>query len=341
MENWPLFVVMLLGLFLIGVLVVTANLSVKKLVGIAAYFNLSSTFMGMTVISLATSIPEITSHITASAKILGGSLDFQIGSSIVLGSNIGSDVVQQTFILGLVVLLTGTLHFRRYFMWKSMVPMIASTIMCILLGLDRVYSRWDGMILFGTFILYSLYLYYDERKFYQAEDNVPMSEEISDSIPKTKKQVAIDSLVTVILLTITVLAASQVLRITEVVVNRTNISGSLLGVGTLGLASAMPELSTALAGVRHKEFGISLGTLVGSNITNPLVGIGLGALISKYAVPRPLILWDLPWETLTGIFLWIILWARKGKLGKLESFYLMAMYFAFIILRAVIFPADF
>jgi len=341
MENWPLFYVIVLGLALIGVLVVTANLSVKKLVGIAAYFNLSSTFMGMTVVSLATSIPEITSHITASAKILGGSLDFKIGSSIVLGSNIGSDVVQQTFILGLVVLLTGTMHFRRYFMWKSMVPMIASTVMCIVLGLDRVYSRWDGLILFGTFILYSLYLYHDERKFYQAEDNVPMSEEISDSVPKTKRQVAIDSLVTVFLLTLTVLAASQVLRITEIVVNQTNISGSLLGVVTLGLASAMPELSTALAGVRHKEFGISLGTLIGSNITNPLVGIGLGALISKYAVPRPLILWDLPWETLTGILLWIILWARKGKLGKIESFYLMGMYFSFIILRAVIFPADF
>ncbi|HOA21462.1 MAG TPA: hypothetical protein PKL82_03130 [Anaerolineaceae bacterium] len=341
MENWPLFFVVVLGLVLIGVLVVSANISVKKLVGIAAYFNLSSTFMGMTVVSLATSIPEITSHITASAKILGGSLDFQIGSAIVLGSNIGSDVVQQTFILGLVVLLTGTMHFRRYFMWKSMVPMIASTVMCIVLGLDRVYSRWDGLILFGTFILYSLYLYHDERKFYQAEDNVPMSEEISDSVPKTKRQVAIDSLVTVFLLTLTVLAASQVLRITEIVVNQTNISGSLLGVVTLGLASAMPELSTALAGVRHKEFGISLGTLIGSNITNPLVGIGLGALISKYAVPRPLILWDLPWETLTGILLWIILWARKGKLGKIESFYLMGMYFSFIILRAVIFPADF
>ena len=53
MENWPLFFVVVLGLVLIGVLVVSANISVKKLVGIAAYFNLSSTFMGMTVVSLA------------------------------------------------------------------------------------------------------------------------------------------------------------------------------------------------------------------------------------------------------------------------------------------------
>jgi len=341
MENWALFPVILVGLLLITILVLVANLSVKKLVGIAAYFNLSSTFMGMTVVSLATSIPEITAHLTASTNILIGKLDFQIGSAIVLGSNIGSDVVQQTFILGLVILLSGTMYFRRYFMWKSMGPMIGSTIMCILLGLDGTYSRWDGLILFGSFILYSLYLYYDERKYYQAEDNVPMSEDISEAIPKTRRQLLIDSGLSVLLLTATVLVSSQVLRITEIVVNRTNVSGSLIGVITLGLASALPELTTALAGIRQKETGISLGTLVGSNITNPLVGIGGGALLSTYAVPKPLIWWDLPWETLTGLILWIILWVKKGKLGKVDAFYLMAMYFVFIILRAVIFKSDF
>lgn len=341
MENWALFPVILVGLFFIAVLVLAANLSVTKLVGIAAYFNLSSTFMGMTVVSLATSIPEITSHLTASFNILAGKLDFQIGSAIVLGSNIGSDVVQQTFILGLVVLLSEGLYFRRYFLWKSMVPMISSTVMCILLGLDGTYSRLDGFILFGSFVLYSLYLYFDERKFYKAEDNIPVSEEISDSIPTTRKQVLIDSGIAVLLMAVTVFAASNVLSITEIVVNRTNISGSLIGVITLGLASALPELTTALAGVRQKEYGISLGTLVGSNITNPLVGIGAGALISRYAVPSPLVLWDLPWETLTGLLLWVILLLKKGKLGKYEAFYLMMMYFVFIILRAVLFKADF
>lgn len=341
MENWSLFPIILVGLGLIAVLVLAANLSVKKLIGIAAYFDLSSTFMGMTVVSLATSIPEITSHLTASTNILLGKLDFQIGSSIVLGSNIGSDVVQQTFILGLVVLLSGTLRFRRYFMWKSMGPMIGSTIMCILLGIDGTYSRLDGIILFGTFILYSLFLYYDERKYYQAEDNVPMSEEISDAIPKNKNQLLIDTGISIVLLAVTVLAASQVLTITEIVVNRTGISGSLIGVVTLGLASALPEFTTALAGIRHKEVGISLGTLVGSNITNPLVGIGGGALLSTYAVPKPLIWWDLPWETLTGIILWLILYFKKGKLGKIDAIYLMALYFVFIILRAVLFKSDF
>jgi len=110
---------------------------------------------------------------------------------------------------------------------------------------------------------------------------------------------------------------------------------------TLGVASALPELTTALAGIRHKEAGVSLGTLVGSNITNPLLAIGGGAMISTYAVPRPLIAWDLPWATLTGALLWAILWFNKGKLGKKSAIYLMAMYFIYIIFRGLFFNVDF
>jgi hypothetical protein len=47
------------------------------------------------------------------------------------------------------------------------------------------------------------------------------------------------------------------------------------------------------------------------------VAIGGGALISTYWVPRPLVFWDLPWETITGALLWIILWVNKGKIGPM------------------------
>jgi cation:H+ antiporter len=341
METWTLFPIIIVGIASLAVLILSANLAVKKLIGIAAYFNLSSTFMGMTIVSIATSIPEISAHFTASVKILLNSLDYHTGSAIVLGSNIGSDVVQQTFILGLVVLLSGGLYFRRYFLWKSMIPMVASTIMCIVLGLDGTYSRFDGFILFGSFIAYSVFLYLDERKHYKKERNVPKDEKVVNGIPKNIKQVLVDTGISLFMLFITVLVSSLVLKITEIIVDRTGVSGSLIGVMALGIASALPELTTALAGVRHKEHGISLGTLVGSNITNPLIGIGGGALISTYAVPKPLILWDLPWEAATGAILWAILWFKKGKLKKNEAYYLMGMYFIFIILRAVLFKVDY
>ena len=341
MENWNIFAIIVLGLVSLVVLVLGANQAVKKLIGIANYFKLSSTFMGMTVLSIATSLPEITSHFTASVNILRGTLDYQTGSAIVLGANIGSDVVQQTFIMGLVILLSGTLYFRRYFLWKSMIPMIGTTVMCIILGFDGDFSRVDGAILFGTFLAYTYYLYADERKHYKEEDNQLQSEEMADDVPQNGKEVVRDSLITAVLLGVIISAASIVLKATEITVDITGVGGSLIGVMTLGLASALPELTTALAGIRHKEAGISLGTLVGSNITNPLLAIGGGALISTYAVPRPLIVWDLPWETLTGILLWVILYFNHGKLGKKSGIYLIVIYFIYLIFRGFFFNIDF
>jgi len=215
--------------------------------------------MGMTVVSLATSIPEISAHLTASMGILRGTLDFEIGSAIVLNANTSRVKITSKRI-------------------RRMSPS----------GREAI---WYAIVALGSMAM-------------------------------------------------TVLAAQIVLSITERVVVSTGIGGSLIGVITLGLASALPELTTAISGIKNKEQGISLGTLVGSNITNPLVAIGGGALVSTYWVPRPLVAWDLPWETLTGLMLWGILWFRKGKLGRGGAIYLIALYFVYLGFRAFVFSVD-
>jgi len=329
------------GISSILILVVASNIAVKKLTGLAGYFRLSTTFMGVTVVSLATSIPEIAAHYTASFGILSGSLDFKISSAVVLGANIGSDVIQQTLIMAIVVLLAGGLHFRRYFLWKSMIPMIVTTIMCIVLGVDGIYSRVDGLILFASFIGYMYYLYVDERKHYKEEDHsFDENGETPEGVPQSAKEAWRDAFIALIALLLTVGSAMITLQATEVIVAKTGIGGSLIGVVTLGVASALPELITAISGVKHGDSGISLGTLVGSNITNPLVAIGGGALISRYWVPGSLVLWDLPWETVTGAALWIILWFNKGKLGKWGAVYLIFLYITYVTLRMIFFAVD-
>jgi len=102
----------------------------------------------------------------------------------------------------------------------------------------------------------------------------------------------------------------------------------------------LPEFITAVMSIRKGAKGIAVGTLVGSNITNPLVAIGLGGMLSTYYVPKPLIFWDLPMETITAALLLVWLFKHKRKLGRGGAIYLMCLYFAYAAIRIIYFTVD-
>ncbi len=318
----------LTGIIALIILILASEQAVKRVLKVVEHFGLSKTFAGLTIFSIATSFPEIFAHLTGSIEILTGKLDYKIGSATVLGANIGSDVVQQTFVLGLVVLLMGGLKFKKQFLKHAYLPMIGTTIMCIILGIDGTYSRLDGMILFGTFIAYLWWLYtleLNERfKRHKSEDT----------------HLLMDSAIAIVCMAAMLASAHYLLQATQRIVELTGLGGSLIGVLTLGVASATPELFTAISGIRQKSTGISVGTLIGSNITNPLAAIGGGAIISTYWVPKALIQWDLAMETITAALLLIYLMKTKGKLGKAGAIYLILLYFFYITIRIAYFPTD-
>lgn len=320
------------GLALV-VLMFAAERAVIKIHALADHFGFSCTFAGLTIFSLTTSLPEIFAHLTASVNILAGTMDYRIASGTVLGANIGSDVIQQTLILGLVVILMGGLKFSKEFLLTVYLPMIGTTLMCIILGWDGIYSRLDGLILVGTFAAYMVFLYYREEGrrlkgyFYTKDEvNVPW-----------------DSFIALSCMVLMIFSAHFLLLATENIVSATGLGASLIGVVTIGVASAAPELFTAISGVRQKAVGISIGTLIGSNITNPLLAIGGGALISTYWVPPPLIYWDLAMETITAALLLLYLLFKKepGHLGKAGAFYLIGLYVFYLVIRIQYFTHDF
>lgn len=323
-----LLVNIVVGLVGVAILILSAEYVVGKLIKIARHFGVSNTFVGLTVLSIGTSLPEIGSHLVASFGILTNTLDYQIASSTVLGANIGSDVVQQTFVLGVVIFIMGSVVFPKTFLRRSYSMMIATTLMTLILGWDGTISRVDGAILFGTFIWYMWFLYKHEEKKKLVKE-------------KLKNHIGMEILLTLGGMAVLLGSSMAVLKVTEYIVLKTGIGGSLIGVLTLGVASALPEMFTAIMGLKKKAMGISIGTLIGSNITNPLVAIGLGGLISTYFVPKPLVYWDLPMETITAALLLGWLFLHNRKLGRWGAIYLIGLYFFYAIVRIIFFNGDY
>lgn len=325
---------LLVGVVSLFVLVFGAEKVVDKMTSIAAYYEIPDVLIAMSVVSIGTSLPEIVSHVIASIGIMSGSLQYEIASATVLGANTGSDIVQQTLVVGIVVFSygfwrdKGFFEFSEAFLKKDFLPIIGTSLMALLLSWDGIVSRTDGLVLVLSFAAYMYYLYRTrhERLNHEADE--------SETVRR-------DLLIVVVAMASVLASAHVILRVTERIVEATGLGGSLIGVVTLGVIAAFPEMFTAIQGIRHHAEGISLGTLIGSNVTNPLLGYGLGALISTYWVPRPLVLWDLPMETFTAaMLLGYLLFVSDRKLGWKGGLYLVGLYIFYVIIRFSYFAID-
>lgn len=321
------FEVIVLGVIGIVFLIFTADYVVRKLLLIADHYGLSDSFVGLTVLSIGTSLPEISSHLVASIAILWGAIDYNVASATVLGANIGSDVVQQTLVLGIIVFIAGTMTFSKEFLIRSYPAMVGTTILTLVLGWDGTLSQLDGFILLGAFFLYLIYLYRDENGHKRKK-------------PIKVKNVGKEILLTVAGLVVLFFTSLLVLKVSEYLVFATGLGGSLIGVISLGIAAALPEMFAAIIGIKRGAAGLSLGALIGSNITNPLLAIGLGAAVSGYYVPKPLVYWDLPMEAITALLLLVWISFTKRKLGTWGAVYLAVLYIIYIVVRLLFFAAD-
>ena len=306
-----------------------AGLAVEKLLAIARHVGLSELLIGLFVLSLGTSLPEIGTHIIASAGILSGTLDYTIASGTVLGSNMGSSTAQQFLLVGVFLVGFGRYTLSWSFIQTSYVPMLATFGLLLVVSFDGTISRLDGIVLLVVFLGYAVY------SFALTERTPAVPESPGDS-----QRVGRDALVAVGALGIVLVSAFVILSVIETVVDRLALSGSMLGVITIGIASALPELSTVLESIRRKTPMLALGTLFGTNIVNPLVGIGLGGAASTYAVPPSVILWDLPFKLVVGVAaLGYAFVLRDGTVGRRDGIYLVLVYLVYVSGRFVLFSA--
>ena len=326
-----------IGVIAIIFLVFVANKVVKRTIKLSEKLGISQMFLGLTALSIGTSLPEITTGAVGGFAILSGKIDPLIASGAIMGTSIGSDIVQQTFMFGLVgilavVHLKKIIHVSNEFVKEDGSMLIVTAFLLLLVCIDGELSRLEGAILFFGYILYLWFLWGKENKEMHNHKKNKL-------LIKSKKGIFADISYIAFGILIIVFCAEYILRISEFFVKSYNIGSSLIGVVIIGVASALPELTTSVTAVLRGAPSISLGTLIGSNITNPAFAIGLGAMISSLQVPRPVLVYDIPVKLVTSIIIIFFLW-RKHMFTKNEAITMIAIYFAYILIRLRYFAVD-
>lgn len=313
------------GTVALFVLVRGAEVVVERSLRLSRHYDVPEALVGMTVVAVGTSLPELAAHLTASLGILTGTLDYGVASATVLGGNMGSSTAQQTLLFGVFVVGYGPFRPDRSFLRWSYLPMLGTFLLTLAVVADGTASRLDGLLLLASYGAYT-YLSVTHRT---RTPNLPKAESVD---------VLRDAAVVAVGVAAILVSAFVVLEAVQVAVDRLQLGGSMVGVVTLGLAAALPELTTVAQSIRRKAPYVAVGTLVGSNVVNLLVGIGFGGFVSTYAVPSSVVLWDLPFKIVVGLLVYVA-FVRRG-LTRRDGVSLVAAYFVFVSVRLLLFSGQ-
>lgn len=305
------FLFIILGLVL---LVFGGDWLLKAAVGMSLRLNISKIVIGMTVVSFATSAPEL---IVSVKSAMAGFPD------IALGNVVGSNIANIGLILGLVMIISKMKVDESFFKtdWPAM--MLSSFLLFGILLYDGEISRTEGFIFFFLIIAFVIYLVKSQKN----------KEEIEIPLEKTMEMYKIMGFLVVG--GAALYGGSEFLIKGAVnVAQAFGVSDRVIAVTVVAVGTSIPELAASLIAAIKKESSISIGNIIGSNIFNILCVLGLSAIIHPIKlVDTRLLTFDMYWMIgFALILLPLVYMPQKGFLDRKAGIILLTSYILFVYL---------
>ncbi|MEA2036525.1 MAG: calcium/sodium antiporter [Nanoarchaeota archaeon] len=303
---------------------------------IANKLKIPPVLIGLSIISIGTSIPEIMTNLFSGLKIRQGIE----ASGIAIGTNLGSDITQITFILGFTALF-GTMHANKKLLSRDFFMVIFSILAVFFVGITGYnVSLLEGTIMIVIYIWYLYTIFKDEKSSKEVKKELK-EELIIDGKSKSGTYTLNFSLMA-LGIAILIFASEMVVGSAVKLAEYWRVSGSFVGVMVIGVGTGLPELSTALRAIFKKAGDISLGTLIGSNITDPMLALPMGAIAAGsvgLSFDKNLLFFDIPfWLIASIVALYIFKKNMKiSKKDKRHGLILITLYVLFVAIKLIFF----
>jgi cation:H+ antiporter len=320
MEVMLNFLLFFLALFLLWF---GAELIIKAALKIAKSLALSEGFIGLTIVAIGTSFPEIVISVTGAVQNLQGGDT----SQIVIGNVIGSGMANLALVLGTLGLFK-VIRLKRVQLLFDVLMLVLSTTVLYLVSQDGLITREDGILLILFYLVYLILLNRQNLKKQLAHSK----KKISKKSKKIKKVKFIYFVQLIIGLLILSKASQLVLDNGIVIAQNLGINEMLVGILLVGLGSSLPELMVSISAMLKGSTALSLNNLIGSNILNVFLALGISSSISAWEVSRQVVQFDIPYLLFTSIIAVLFLFS-KNRFQRNESLLMIALYAIFIILK--------
>ena len=249
-------------LLLIGLVMLCfgGNWLVSGGIAIAKKFRIGNLIIGMTIVAFGTSTPELAASIVAAGD----------HSAIILGNIVGSNIANVGMVIGVAAILA-PLAIQKSVLRKEIPIMLGVTALLVLLSIDGELSQYDGILLLIGLGIFAVYTFRSALK---------QREKSKDDTNSGKNNVYLKS-IGLIGIGIIVLYIGAILTVDNAVViaSEFGLSETIIGLTVIAIGTSLPELITSIIAIRKGHTDIGIGNIIGSNIYNILMIMGVGAAL--------------------------------------------------------------
>ena len=291
---------------------------VKSAVALALRMRISTLVVGMTVVSFATSSPELFVSIKAS---LDGMTD------ITFGNVIGSNIANVTLVLGLTAMVFRINITKQTIKINFPVMFFTFILFGYVLYLFNEINQITGIIFVSLLIIFGWILIKRSR-----EENIRLSEEEKQEFEKAIRTPLFQSVLYMIAGIVLLMYGSEFLvNGVEALSTDFGISERVISVSLVAIGTSLPELATSLVAAFRKESNLAIGNLIGSNIFNVLAVLGITSIIHPIEMIDKNLFTDYLWMMISVIILGLFIYVfSKKQVSRTEGFLLLVFYIVFM-----------
>ena len=296
-------------------LIIGGDFLVKSSVALSFKLSISKIVIGMTVVSFATSAPELLVSLNAA---LSGS------PAIAINNVVGSNIANIGLVLGVTAIIGSIAVDQSFYKVNWPVMMLFSGALYYFLWNDNQLVASEGIVLFIALIIFTIYLIRSQKK---ATINL---EAVDDALSVVSNfKIGIWFLIGAFSL---YFGSEWLVRGATEIAIKLGVTEAVIGVTMIAIGTSVPELAASVIAAVKKEKAISLGNLIGSNIFNIGSVLGVTSIIKTIPVTEPFILSrDIFWMLLFAVSILVLaMLPKRNEINKIKGFVIVVLYAVFI-----------
>lgn len=305
--NLTLWILVFVGTLI--VLVKAADYFIEAAEKIGSALKINPFVIGVTVVALGTSLPELITSLIAV---------FKDNTEIVIGNVVGSNIANFGLVMALVAIFSNRIVLKTNVMVVEMPFFLGSAFLVSIMMIDGVFDRFDGIIACLGMILF---VYYTIRN--KPEEELEEENEEESKVPMAAVMLFFVSGAAIYFSA--KFNIDAVLKIAEIL----NIGTEVVAQTAVALGTSLPELLVSIAAARKKNLEIAIGNLIGSNIFNSFAVLGIPALIKPLLVPMDMLMFSIPLMVMITILFFVMM--ITNRVNRWQGYLLLLSYAFFLV----------